>query len=230
MSPSLGDQWAGAWRDRPEIAEAAAREVASLAWLYVARLAREWHPDKIFDYLGRLGQRDLAHLRRLRFLASPELRRMLAASPALLRRLPQTAQAVPFVTREVRGRVDWPATYSERIARAGDRTLFVVDRTDRHSNTAEIRVLAFLLDRIAAITQEIVRRSAKLETADGGSLSDVEAASARLRANSALSAVRVVQAPSGFDRQLLRISKVSAFRHEVADTLALHDGLFSLDP
>jgi hypothetical protein len=104
-----------------------------------------------------------------------------------------------------------------------------VDRTDRHADVAENRVLVFLLDRIADAAQEVAKRSEKLAMADGRTLSDVEAAAARLRANAALSTARAVSAPTGIDRQALRSSRLPEFRNEVGAVLALHDSLFSND-
>lgn len=218
MSGAADDRWLGAWRGRPDVQEAATREVARLGWLYVSRLVQERRPEDLVDLLARLNEGDVSYLRALRFLSSPEAASLLDAATSLLRRLPQSTRRARAVAREVRGRVDWAATVQERLSRGGDPTVFVVSRSDRHADVPENRALAYVLKRMSEAGQAL------------GNHPDIAArglAAERLLSSSTLAGVRAPQQVSGMDRQALRMSRITEFREHVAAVLSLHDSLFA---
>ena len=220
MSGAAADRWLGAWRGRPDVQEAATREVARLGWLYVSRLVQDHRPDELVDLLARLRESNLSYLRALRFLSSPEAAALLDAAPSLLRRLPQSTRQARAVAREVRGRVDWAATVRERLSRGGDPTVFVVSRSDRHADVPENRALAYVLRRMSEAGQAV---GAHPDMASRGLAAD------RLLSSSAMAGVRAQPQLSGMDRQALRMSRVPEFREQVAAALSLHDSLFADD-
>jgi len=217
LAPPL---WLGAWRNRPDAQERAAREVSRLGWLYVSRLTQDRRPEELVDLLARLSSRDLTYLRNLRFLASKEVSELLKIGPSLLRKLPQSTRQTRVLAREARGRIDWPGTMRERLSRGGDSTILQVTRGDRHTDVAENRVLAYILLAIARAGEALQRRS---------DVAVLGLEAARLLGNSALSGVPRASVLTGADRQALRLSRLPEFREEVSAVLALHDGLFADD-
>lgn len=212
--------WLGAWRNRRDAYERAVEDVARLGWLYVSRFVRTLHPSTSADLLAQLGGSDLAHLRAVRFLNSKEVEALLRAGPELLRRLPQSTRSNRSVEREVKGRVDWPGTFKERLALGGDSTVFKVSRADRHFDVSENRALAYALTKISETATTLGKAS---ESSELGLQAE------RLLANSALSSVIRTPHLGGRDRQALRQSRLREFREIVEKVLELHDGLFSDD-
>lgn len=76
--------------------------------------------------------------------------------PLLLRQLQRTTQRerVPF-QGQVRGRVDWPATYKARAQNDANPALFVCRPPHRQHDTPENQLLKFLLNAVAQQMEQI---------------------------------------------------------------------------
>ena len=221
--------WSNAWSADPGAGEVVADEVASLGWSYVSRLSRDRRPIEILDRLANLSSRDSHFLRRLHFVESREAKDLLSRISQRLRRLPQSTKPTRVVGREAKGRIDWPRTLRERMARGGDPTIIAVANADRHFNVSGNRALVYLLDRLVEMARSVSQRPDGKAISGRASAALVGAAAARLRSTSALATVPSPENISGIDRQALRASRLPEFRNEVASLLKLYDSLFIED-
>jgi hypothetical protein len=101
-----------------------------------------------------MGAADVTRLAALHFLLSAETGAFLDDVPNLLRRLPTASEFEEERSNErVRGAVQWPRTFIERVA-SGTPTLLISRPSQRAYQTPENQLLAFLLTEIVRLGKQ----------------------------------------------------------------------------
>jgi hypothetical protein len=99
--------------------------------------------------LGALAQTAL-------MVSAPVQRLILELAPALLRQLSRLNEPERIESRrEIRGRVDWSATYKARMGENNDRSLYVCRQIRRQFDTLENRLLRYTLVRLLHLTTHL---------------------------------------------------------------------------
>lgn len=164
---------------------AAVGSIRAHIWLYLSPASAAEDLALDASALLRLGEMDVLAVARVLFVLSDEVGEFLAAAPGLTRRLPTSAAEVEQrSTERIRGPVRWQSTLLARYA-SGTPNLYITAPTERIYSTPENELLAFMLNAVATLGEEIGWKSS---TAPAGRLVEQRTAEA-----GRLASVRMLQ-------------------------------------
>lgn len=132
-------------------------EVKEFLQLYLFKGNISLNDNKI-EELFELSHDDLTTLKAVHFLLSDEVRNFVKILPALVRNLSHSTKKETEVMRgNVRGRIDWGATFKERMSEGfDDKSLFVCNPPLKYYDLEENQLLKYILKRIIFLKKNYV--------------------------------------------------------------------------
>ncbi|MEN2465628.1 hypothetical protein [Ornithinibacillus sp. JPR2-1] len=126
-------------------------------WRFVQKNASVAPAEDIFVNLTGVSKKNLQLLCEIYFLLSDEVREFVEEiAPSILNRLSKVSLREYKVLRgNIRGKVNWGKTLTERYASGGDQSIFVCSQRSSLFDLPENRLLLFLLKRIVSISKSL---------------------------------------------------------------------------
>lgn len=137
--------------------EKVSQYASSWLWRYVQHNAKESTSTDIAANLTHLSKRDIGHLADIRLLLSDDVRKLIdETAPRIVSRLSKASIIEKVSGRSgIKGRIDWPRTFSERASAANDPGLFVYAKRSQMFDLPENRLFLYIIHQIHMIARSI---------------------------------------------------------------------------
>lgn len=139
----------------PSVHRSVEAETTEYLWRYIQKHSRISTPPQVFADITKLSDTEMKTLATAHLLMSDSMLHFLnRTAPEVLRRLARTVVTKQETSRAgIRGRVNWPETYTRRFSAGSDPSLFVTSEQSSFFDLPENRIFRFLLQQFQQLAQ-----------------------------------------------------------------------------